>query len=318
MSTDTLQKYVQKMKRLRVDRAHGVAPHKPLLLLAVTELIERGQIRENKISLSPDLAETFIKYWSKVTDRKPNIALPFFHLKSDGFWHLHPNAGYEKVLDIADRITTVSRLREAIAYASLEDNLFVLLTDAGNREIIRQTLIYVYLSEFKQKIESLIAERQQITEYKQLLIDKVEHPFSPQKPTTAPPLEEEPIRSVGFRQAIMGLYDYACAICRLRIVTMDGESATDAAHIIPFRISKNDDVRNGISLCKLHHWSFDKGLISLSKTYQVLVSPLMSDLRPTEWMLTELQNKSILLPECDQFHPAQDALTWHREEVLNR
>ena len=93
MSTDTLQKYVQKMKRLRVDRAHGVAPHKPLLLLAVIELIERRQIRENKIPLFPDLAAAFMRYWSKVTNRKPNIALPFFHLKSDGFWHLHPNTG---------------------------------------------------------------------------------------------------------------------------------------------------------------------------------------------------------------------------------
>ena len=317
MPTDSLQKYVQKMKRLRVDRAHGVAPHKPLLLLAVIELIERGQIRENKISLSPDLAEAFIKYWSKVTNRRPNIALPFFYLKSDGFWHLQANAGYEKVLNLADRITAISRLREVIAYASLDDDLFVLLTDAGNREIIRQTLIYVYLLDFKQGIEDLIAEGQQITEYGQLLISEVEHPFSPQKPTASIP-EETPIRSAGFRQAIMGLYDYTCIVCRLRIVTMDGESATDAAHIIPFRISKNDDVRNGISLCKLHHWVFDKGLISLSKTYQVLVSPLMSDRRPTEWMLTELQDKSILLPERDQLYPAQDALAWHREEVLRR
>ena len=317
MSTDTLEKYVQKMKRLRVDRAHGVAPHKPLLMLAVIELIERGQIQENKIYLSPDLAETFMRYWSQVTDRKPNIALPFFHLKSDGFWHLHPNAGYEKVLDVADRITAISRLREVIAYVSLDDDLFVLLTDASNREIIRQTLIYVYLLEFKDGIEGLIAEGKQITEYEQSLISEVEQPFSLQKPT-APIPEESPIRSAGFRQAIMGLYNYTCAVCRLRIVTMDGESATDAAHIIPFRISKNDDVRNGISLCKLHHWSFDKGLISLSTTYQVLVSPLMSDQRLTEWMLTELQDKSILLPERIQLYPAQNALDWHREEVLRR
>ncbi len=315
MSTDTLQKYVQKMKRLRVDRAHGVAPHKPLLLLAVIELIERGQIRENKIPLSPDLTEAFMRYWSKVTNRKPNIALPFFHLKSDGFWHFHPNIGYEKALDVADRITAISRLREVIAYASLDDDLFVLITDAGDRKIIRQTLICVYLLEFKGGIEGLIAEGQQITEYEQALISEVEQPFLPQK-LTAPIPAESPIRSAGFRQAIMGLYDYTCAVCGLRIVTMDGESATDAAHIIPYRISKNDDVRNGISLCKLHHWSFDKGLISLSKTYQVLVSPLMSDQRPTEWRLTELQDKSILLPEHNQLYPAQDALAWHREEVL--
>ena len=317
MSADTLQKYVQKMKRLRVDRAHGVAPHKPLLLLAVIELIERAQIQENEIPLSPDLAETFIKYWSKVTDRKPNIALPFFHLKNDGFWHLHLNAGYEKILDVATRITAISRLREVIACASLDDDLFVLLTDAGNREIIRQALICVYLLDFKGGIESLIAEGQQITEYEQSLISEVEHPFLPQRPTTPIPAES-PIRSAGFRQAIMGLYDYTCAVCQLRIVTMDGESATDAAHIIPFRVSKNDDVRNGISLCKLHHWAFDKGLISLSETYQVFVSPLVVEQGPMEWRLTKLRDRSILLPKQDQLYPAQDALAWHREEVLRR
>ena len=317
MSTDTLQEYVQKMKRLRVDRAHGVAPHKPLLLLAIIELIEQGHVKENEIPLSPDLAETFMRYWSKVTNRKPNIALPFFHLKSDGFWHLHPNAEYEKALEIADRITGISRLREVVAYASLDDDFFVLLTDTGNREIIRQTLICVYLLEFKQRIESLIAEGRQITEYEQSLISEVEHPFSPQRLTKSTPAETS-IRSAGFRQAIMGLYNYTCAVCELRIVTMDGESATDAAHIIPFRISKNDDVQNGISLCKLHHWSFDKGLISLSKTYQVLVSSLVVEQGPMEWWLTKLGDKSILLPDRDQLHPAQDALDWHREKVLRK
>ena len=317
MSTDILQNYVQRMERLRIDRAHGDAPHKPLLLLAVIELIEQGQIHENRIHLSPDLAETFMKYWSTVTNRRTNIALPFFHLKGDEFWHLHPNPGYEIALNVASRIRGISRLREVIAYASLDDDLFVLLTNPLHREVIRQTLIQTYLSDFEQEIESLLAEEQQIGEYRALLIRQSELPFSPQEPT-APIQAETSIRDAGFRQAIMGLYNYTCAVCELRIVTMDGESATDAAHIIPFSLSQNDDVRNGISLCKLHHWAFDKGLISLSETYQVIVSVLMSDQRPTEDRLTELRDRSILLPEHNQLYPAQDALEWHREEVLRR
>ncbi len=317
MSTPVLQKYLQKMENLRVDRAHGAAPHKPILLLSVIELIEQGQILENKILLSPSLAETFMKYWAKATDRRPNIALPFFHLISDGFWHLHTNVGYENALETARSIRAISRLREVVAYASLDDDLFLLLTDAHHREVIRQTLIRVYFPELKEEIESVIAENREIGEYRQLLIQEVAYPFSAQKPSE-PPQAEIPIRSAGFRQAIMWLYDYTCSVCRLRIVTMDGESATDAAHIIPFRISHNDDVRNGISLCKLHHWSFDKGLISLSETYQGIVSPLLSDLRATEWMWTELRNKSVLLPEHERLHPAQDALAWHRKKILRR
>ena len=61
--------------------AHGPAPHQPVLLLSVIELIGGGRFGENKIRLCAELAETFLKYWPIVTDRQPNIAMPFFHLK---------------------------------------------------------------------------------------------------------------------------------------------------------------------------------------------------------------------------------------------
>ena len=317
MSTDILHKYVYKIKRLNIDRARGPAPHKPNLLLAVIELIEGGQVTENKIPVSPELAEIFLKYWPKVTNRKPDFAMPFFHLKTDGFWHLHPNAGYETALRVTNQIKTVSRLREIVAFASLDEDLFLLLTDARDRETIRQTIIHTYFPECKEQIEILIAETQHIGAYRESLIDQVEVPFSTRKPNS-PSQTDIKIRSAGFRQAIMRLYNYTCAACELRIVTMDGESATDAAHIIPFRFSKNDDVRNGISFCKLHHWAFDKGLFSLDETYQIIVSDLMSDQGPTGRRLTELQDKPILLPDKAQLYPAQDAMAWHRKKTLRK
>lgn len=318
MSNSILRKYVQKMERLRIDRAHGAAPHQPLLLLTVIELIEQGQICENKIYLTPDLVETFLKYWTKVvTDRKPDLALPFYHLQNRGFWHLHPNAGYEKVLSVASRISPVSRLREVVAYASLDEDLYVLLTVPHDREVLRQTLIRTYFAEFKKEIESLIAEDQQIEEYRQSLLQQVDRTFSSLK-SLAPIEAENPIRTAGFRQAIMRIYDYTCTICQLRIITMDGESVAEAAHIIPFEVSGNNDVRNGISLCQLHHWTFDRGLISLNKNYEVIVSEFMIEHGPTEWLLTTLRGKTILFPEDEELYPAQEALAWHREEVFSQ
>ena len=319
MSTNSLQKYVEKMQKLRRGEkgSEGPAPHKPLLLLSVIDLIRQGQIHENRIFPSPGLAEMFLKYWSKiVVSRAPNFAMPFFHLKGDKFWHLYPNMGKKEELKSTRRIRKVSDLLKLVNYASVEADLFHLLIDPQNREIIRQTIINKYFPNFKPEIEGLLAEEEQIGTCRQLLIREVdEHSFSYQ--IVPEPIEEEnPIRSAAFRREIMRLYNYTCAICRLRIVTMDGESATDAAHIIPFHISHNDDIRNGLSLCKLHHWAFDKGLISLSRTYKVIVSPLMSDRHPTEWMLTEQRDKSILLPEHDLLHPAQDALKWHRDKVF--
>jgi putative restriction endonuclease len=317
MSINVLQKYVQKMKRLRIDKARGAAPNKPLLLLAIIELIEQGHIRENKISPSPSLVEVFMKYWLKVSERKPNLALPFFHLKSDRFWHLYANAGYETALKVTTEIKTVSRLREIVAYASFDDEFFLLLTNTHDRELIRQTLIDTYFADFKADIESLITERQQIGAYRQTLLRQVKQTFSSLQPL-APTETENPIRTAGFRQAIMRIYDYTCAVCQLYVLTLDGESITEAAHIIPFKVSGNDDVRNGISLCKLHHWAFDSGLISLSRNYEVIVSELLSERGPTEWLLTTLRGKSIWLPENEEHYPAQDALAWHREKVLRR
>ena len=317
MSSNILLKYVPKFKNLRVDRARGAAPNKPVLLLALVELIEQGQIRENVILPSPSLFETFMKYWSIVTDRRPNLALPFFHLKSEGFWHHHPNAGYETALRVTTQIKTVSRLREIVAYASFDEELFLLLTNTHDREVIRQTLIDTYFTDFKADIESLITEEQQIDEYRQALLRQVNQTFSSLQPL-APTESENPIRTAGFRQAIMRIYDYTCAVCQLYVLTLDGESITEAAHIIPFNISGNNDVRNGISLCQFHHWGFDRGLISFTNTYKIIVSDLMVEKGPSEWKFRTLKDKKILVPENKEHYPAQAALAWHREHVFKR
>ena len=317
MNSNTLQKYVHKFKNLRVDRAHGAAPNKPVLLLAILELIEQGQIRENIILPSPSLFEIFMKYWSIVTNRRPNLALPFFHLKSEGFWHHHANAGYEIALRVTTQIKTVSRLREIIANASLDDELFNLLTIPHDREVLRQTLIHTYLPEHEQAIERIFLETEQISVYREELLRRVEHTFSTQNPIESVQTEE-PIRTAGFRQAIMRIYDYTCAVCQLHILTMDGESVTEAAHIIPFHISGNNDVRNGISLCQLHHWGFDRGLISFSGTFKIIVSGLMVEKGPSEWKFTTLRDKKILVPEHKEHYPAQAALAWHRENVFRK
>ena len=144
-----VQYYIRRIEKLR--RYHDSTPHKPLLLLSVIELIEQGKLIENKITLSPDLIKIFKKYWSKATTtrKNPNIPYPFFHLKNDGFWHLHAQPGFEEALRTASQIRTmqirtISRLREVVANASLDDELFALLSHPQYREMIRHTIINRY------------------------------------------------------------------------------------------------------------------------------------------------------------------------------
>lgn len=147
------------------------------------------------------------------------------------------------------------------------------------------------------------------------LIEGIELPFLPCRPVESIQVET-PVRSAGFRKAIMKIYDWTCAVCELNIRASRGESVTDAAHIIPFSRSHNDDVRNGISLCKSHHWAFDTGLIAVDDDYPVIVSPLMSEQGPTEGMLAQFRDKCIWTPADDRCHPDKGALEWHRTDVL--
>ena len=219
---------------------------------------------------------------------------------------------------------TEAYLRNTDAVAKLDESLFLLFIMPEYRAILRQTLIRTYFSNIRHEIEQVIEKHRtlgrehiagDIEGYSQQLMQAVEHPFSMQR-DVASVQTETPVRNAGFRRAIMKIYEYACAVCELNIRASRGESATDAAHIIPFSVSYNDDIRNGMSLCKLHHWAFDTGLISLDDDYQIIVSPSMSEQGPTERMLTQLRDKRIWRPDDDRYHPNRGALEWHRMRVL--
>ena len=140
---EALTYYAKKLQRLRVDRAHGVAPHKPILLLAVMELFERNAIAENRIDLSPQLNHTFLKYWSYLgsASHKPDIARPYFHMKSGKFWHLVPKPGFEGVLAAKIKLKTLAEVQEAIAYAYVDEDLFDFWQDASIRDSLRAVLV---------------------------------------------------------------------------------------------------------------------------------------------------------------------------------
>lgn len=61
----------------------GYAPHKPLLLLCIMDMIEAGTLTTQWIPYSPELFFRFQCYWAIVYDRqrnKPDMRLPFHAL----------------------------------------------------------------------------------------------------------------------------------------------------------------------------------------------------------------------------------------------
>ena len=94
------------------------APHKPLLLLAVMDLVARGVIASRLISITGELVELnelFTDYWRSIVPvtRTSSIAFPFSRLHREPFWKLLPLPGREITGAVVDSIGTVSQLRNA-------------------------------------------------------------------------------------------------------------------------------------------------------------------------------------------------------------
>jgi putative restriction endonuclease len=140
---EALSYYARKFQRLRVDRAHGIAPHKPILLLSVIDLIRRKNISRNEIYLTSELIDTFHKYWSFLgsNQHNPDISRPFFHMKSGKFWHLWANPQFEKLISSKVKLKTLAEVKQAIKYAYLDEDLFEFLQEPLSRSSLITVLI---------------------------------------------------------------------------------------------------------------------------------------------------------------------------------
>jgi putative restriction endonuclease len=91
------------------DAVKKQAPHKPLLLLAVLDLVQRGVITTPFIAVSGDLVELnelFNLYWRQIIPlgQTSSIAFPFSRLSPEPFWELVPQPGKRvKALLAADQ-----------------------------------------------------------------------------------------------------------------------------------------------------------------------------------------------------------------------
>jgi putative restriction endonuclease len=295
------------------------APHKPILLLSVLDLISQGVIKNNFIEISAELCDVFLIYWSRVIppEQRGSIAMPFFYLESEGFWHFVPIPGKEKELDAIlgsnVALTTVGKLKEFMLGARFDGELFGLLKLKENRDRLRTVLIEKY---FAPAVRSLLFEQSELNDeaYRyslELLDDRSDLIIKPDEIKPA-------ARSQGFRIAVVKTYAHRCTTCGIRIITADGHTIVEAAHIVPFSVSRNDDPRNGLCLCRSCHWNFDEGMIGVSAKYEVLTSSQLTGFDNLPSYVLPLKGRGIIHPVDDKFMPDLAALDWHRKEIFRK
>lgn len=318
-----LETYLNKFSKLRTDRnrnrypanTNHCAPHKPFLLLSIIDLVAQGKIRGNFIEPSFDLVDTWNGYWNVVMPlgKQSTMAYPFERLKSEGFWHLLPNEGYDT--HRLYNASSVTALRRIYAGAKMDEELFVHLGNGKSRLQLRSVLVEAY---FAPEVRSAMLDRgavnYQSEKYSKKLLRVAEHQalFGEEFETG----KQQKVRDQGFRKAIVALYEHRCSLCGLRMITPEGYTAVDAAHIVPWSENHDDRPTNGMALCKLCHWSFDKGLMSVGKNYEVLISKSVRTDRNILGHTLTLMDRPIFMPGKEEFRPDQKNLSWHRKEKL--
>ena len=121
-------------------------------------------------------------------------------------------------------------------------------------------------------------------------------------------------RSIIFRDTLLRIYEGECAVCQSGLRT-ERFLEVEGAHIVPRSRAGANDARNGLALCRTHHWAFDHGLFGIDTQFRVIV-PSASLMIEENAPLRNLDGVKIKRPSEEKLLPAQAALKWHRENLL--
>ena len=312
-----LEKYSRLIGKLKRAYQNGGAPHKPILLLAILKSVESKVITSNRIYITPELIMNFRELWSKLvtTKHQMNFALPFFHMQSEPFWRIITKPGAFVPLTSSHSIKSLGSLNENIQYAEIDKELWDLMLNAQTNLTLTKLLLSTYFSESSNvtleygelhEIEHQIMHDDQYT-YKARILD-IENNYNNEQGQ-----EILYIRCGIFKREIPKIYNYTCAISKMRIATSSNAQLVDACHIVPFSVSKNDTITNGISLCPNLHRAFDRGLITIDSSYRVKVSPKLTE-DDSPYSIKQFEGQEIVLPSITSQYPLLENLDWHSKE----
>ena len=221
----------------------GVAPHKPLMIFSVMDLIEMGVLCDRWVTYNADLVTRFRDYWDHVVDRRknhPEITMPFNALGSDrdAIWERFDAHGNPSISKLTTRL------------CKLDPDLFGCLLDPDFRITVRRVLIAAYFTPPEQaslcaRFGLSVPHTAEMATFKQ---DREAFKTCQKKG-----------RSIKFRADVGSLYKYTCALTGYCLQSTVGY-IVQACHIHEHSKSGNDNTGNGIALTPDAHWMFDKGL----------------------------------------------------------
>jgi putative restriction endonuclease len=280
----------------------GLAPHKPLMIFCVMDLIERGTLTDRWVAYNADLVTEFRNYWDLVVERRqntPEITMPFNALGSDR----------DAVWERFDEHGNPSKSKLTTRLCHLDSDLFDCLLDPAFRRQARQRMILSYFTP---------SEQVQLSTRLKLPIPDTAEIAAFAKDRAAFKASQKKGRSSLFKVAVGTGYRYTCALTGYCMHCTKGY-LVEAAHIHEHSKSGNDDPRNGLALSPDAHWMFDKGLwtalpngdhfiIQVAQGTFTETSPHARSLQPYHGQPLHFAKNTTLRPD---FHHLQ----WHTRNI---
>lgn len=297
--SDPQQLWLEKLTRLNpaVSRAAGegaarYAPHKPLLLLALLDSAEAGEITAPRMALTAGLRLRFNALWDIVVRRwttRPDPTLPFHHLSTQRFWRALRGDG------------SPSEDPRSTRMIDLDPVFFALLQSEDFRRLARVLLVATW---FPAAEQVGLATTLQVD-----LGDK----------TAASVVAEARAayraagRDARFRIQVVVQYRYTCALTGYTLTTHTGATMVEAEHIAAFARTRNNDPENGLALTPDAHWSFDAGLWTVDDQYRVIVArDRFTESSPAGVLLARRHGQPLFFhPKC-RLRPSRMHLAEHR------
>jgi putative restriction endonuclease len=281
------------LRRFESLRAWGSgdqrAPHKPLLILFALGAWTRGEspipfsaVNESLTNLLRDFGPPRKSY--RTQD-------PFWRLQTEKIWIVEASA---PLVFGADGSPTKASLLDGNAQGQFEEELqkAFRLDPTLIGEIARQLLMAHFPSSLHEDICNAVG------------------------------LDINDERAVGggrdpnFRRRVLTSYQHRCAVCGLQLLLSGTPIALEAAHIKWHQAAGPAIVQNGLSLCVLHHKTFDLGAFTVGSDLTVIVSDEVSGLCGLAEHLLTYHGKCLSRPIHVDAAPAMEFINWHRSQVF--
>ncbi len=274
---------------------NGMAPNKPLLVLAILDLFEAGLIGpDGLVHKDAQLNLRFRSYSPICVPRRGNaidLNLPFRHLASDG---IYTHVGDEE---------RVVRL-DPVLLARFMDPRF--RQDARRRIVAtyfppaEQVALYAALGMPMPSSDELAEVRQDQAAYKAQLSRG---------------------RDARFKVSVISGYHFTCALTGYRLIASKSTYVPlEAAHIHSHAKQGPDSPENGLALTPTAHDLFDAGLWTVDDNLRIRVakSDIAESILPggSHFKLADLNGRPLSFAPQATLRPDPAHLAWHRREVF--